>query len=226
MNYSEIAAINVNEHIEKKNNLSYLSWAWAVDTLLRHDSDAFWEYGELHYMQDHTVMVYCTVHAFGRRRTAQLPVMDFKNKSVPNPDAVQVNVTMQRALVKAIALHGLGLYIYAGEDLPIEFKHEGSVDKPVDKSVDKPVVEEAVETAKETAKEIVVPTSANEAAAVDWVCSFVNEFIPSVETVDSLRDFWKVNKSVLTRVEKFSKPMYQALEINFKERAVQLKGKA
>jgi hypothetical protein len=71
-----------------------------------------------------------------------------------------------------------------------------------------------------------VPTSANEAAAVDWVCSFVNEFIPSVETVDSLRDFWKVNKSVLTRVEKFSKPMYQALEINFKERAVQLKGKA
>ena len=222
MNYSEIAAINVNEHIEKKNNLSYLSWAWAVDTLLRHDSDAFWEYGELHYMQDHTVMVYCTVHAFGRRRTAQLPVMDFKNKSVPNPDAVQVNVTMQRALVKAIALHGLGLYIYAGEDLPIEFKHEDSVDKPVDKSVDEPVVEEAVETAKE----IVVPTSANEAAAVDWVCSFVNEFIPSVETVDSLRDFWKVNKSVLTRVEKFSKPMYQALEINFKERAVQLKGKA
>jgi hypothetical protein len=222
MNYSEIAAINVNEHIEKKNNLSYLSWAWAVDTLLRHDCDAFWEYGELHYMHDHTVMVYCTVHAFGRHRTAQLPVMDYKNKSVPNPDAVQVNVTMQRALVKAIALHGLGLYIYAGEDLPIEFKHEDSVDKPVDKSVDEPVVEEAVETAKE----IVVPTSANEAAAVDWVCSFVNEFIPSVETVDSLRDFWKVNKSVLTRVEKFSKPMYQALEINFKERAVQLKGKA
>jgi hypothetical protein len=231
MNYSEIAAINVNEHIEKKNNLSYLSWAWAVDTLLRHDSDAFWEYGELHYMQDHTVMVYCTVHAFGRHRTAQLPVMDYKNKSVPNPDAVQVNVTMQRALVKAIALHGLGLYIYAGEDLPIEFKHEESVDKPVDKSVDKPVdksVDEPVAFRHyvETVKEIVVPTSANEAAAVDWVCSFVNEFIPSVETVDSLRDFWKVNKSVLTRVEKFSKPMYQALEINFKERAVQLKGKA
>jgi hypothetical protein len=71
-----------------------------------------------------------------------------------------------------------------------------------------------------------VPPSANEAAAVDWVCSFVNEFIPTLETVDSLRDFWKINKSVLTRVEKFSKPMYQSLETNFKERAVELKGKA
>jgi len=230
MKYSEIAAINVNDHIEKKSNLSYLSWAWAVDTLLRHDSDAFWEYGELHYMQDHTVMVYCTVHAFGRHRTAQLPVMDYKMKGVPNPDAVQVNVTMQRALVKAIALHGLGLYIYAGEDLPVEFKQDGSVDKPVDKPVDKILETPKVEVSKVEvsveSKEIVVPPSANEAAAVDWVCAFVNDFIPDVDTVDNLRDFWKVNKSVLTRVEKFSKPMYQALETNFKVRAVELKGKA
>jgi hypothetical protein len=83
-----------------------------------------------------------------------------------------------------------------------------------------------VEEPVEIAQEIVVPPSANEAAAVDWVCSFVNEFIPTLETVDSLRDFWKINKSVLTRVEKFSKPMYQSLETNFKERAVELKGKA
>jgi len=149
-------------------------------------------------------------------------------KSVPNPDAVQVNVTMQRALVKAIALHGLGLYIYAGEDLPVEFKQDGSVDKPVDKPVDKVLKVEVpkVEVPEVESKEIVVPPSANEAAAVDWVCAFVNDFIPDVNTVENLRDFWKVNKSVLTRVEKFSKPMYQALETNFKERAVELKGKA
>jgi hypothetical protein len=72
-------------------------------------------------------------------------------------------------------------------------------------------------------KEIVVPPSANEAAAIDWVCSFVDEFIPGVDTVEDLREFWKINKSVLTRVEKFSKPMYEALEISFKERAVQLR---
>jgi len=66
--------------------------------------------------------VFCTVHAFGVSRTAQLPVMDHRNKPIPNPDAFQVNTAMQRCLAKAIALHGLGLYIYAGEDLPEEDK--------------------------------------------------------------------------------------------------------
>jgi hypothetical protein len=219
MKYSEIAAINVNEHIEKKSNLSYLSWAWAVDTLMRHDEDASWEYGELHYLQDHTVMVYCTVKAFGHTRTAQLPVMDYKNKSIPNPDAVQVNVTMQRALVKAIALHGLGLYIYAGEDLPMEVKQDA--EEPVDV-----VTVNTVATGETVQKEIIVPPSANEAIAVDWICSFVDEFIPSISSVEVLRDFWKINKSVLTRVERFSSPMYVSLETNFKKRAVELKGKA
>jgi hypothetical protein len=54
--------------------------------------------------------------------TAQLPVMDYRNKAIPNPDAFAVNTAMQRCLAKAIALHGLGLYIYAGEDLPDEDK--------------------------------------------------------------------------------------------------------
>ena len=63
-------------------------------------------------------MVFCSVTAFGKTMTAQLPVMDYRNKAIPNPDAFAVNTAMQRALAKAIALHGLGLYIYAGEDLP------------------------------------------------------------------------------------------------------------
>jgi hypothetical protein len=64
------------------------------------------------------MMVFCTVHAFGKSRTAQLPVMDFKNRAISNPDAFSVNTAMQRCLAKAISLHGLGMYIYAGEDLP------------------------------------------------------------------------------------------------------------
>lgn len=63
-------------------------------------------------------MVFCTVTANGISRTAQLPVMDHKNKAIANPDAFQVNTAMQRCLAKAISLHGIGLYIYAGEDLP------------------------------------------------------------------------------------------------------------
>ena len=115
--YERLAAINVNAHTEKKSNLTYLSWAWAVDQLLRADPDAVWAYGEPVKFGE-TMMVFCEVTSFGKRMTSQLPVMDHRNKAIANPDAFQVNTAMQRCLAKAIALHGLGLYIYAGEDLP------------------------------------------------------------------------------------------------------------
>lgn len=120
-NYQKLRAINVNEHTEKKNGLTYLSWAWAVDQLLMQDPEATWSYGEPVKFGE-TLMVFCTVTAFGKPMTAQLPVMDYRNKAIPNPDAFAVNTAMQRCLAKAIALHGLGLYIYAGEDLPDEDK--------------------------------------------------------------------------------------------------------
>lgn len=123
--YNKLRAINVSDKIEKKGNLSYLSWAWAVDTLLQNDPNATWVYGEPVNFGD-TLMVFCSVEAFGKVMTAQLPVMDHRNKAIANPDAFQVNVAMQRCLAKAIALHGIGLYIYNGEDLP-EFS-----DKPAD----------------------------------------------------------------------------------------------
>lgn len=125
-NYEKLASINVNDKIEKKNGLSYLSWAWAVDQLMRADPMASWVYGEP-IRWGETVMVFCTVTAFGKPMTAQLPVMDYKNKAIPNPDAFQVNTAMQRCLAKAIALHGLGLYIYAGEDVPEEDNKISSV---------------------------------------------------------------------------------------------------
>lgn len=114
--YLELRNVDVSDKIEKKNNLSYLSWAWAVDTLLQHDPLATWTYGQPVAFGD-TVMVFCTVTAFGKSMTAQLPVMDYRNKAVPNPDAFAVNTAMQRCLAKAIALHGLGLSLYVGEDL-------------------------------------------------------------------------------------------------------------
>lgn len=117
--FVRLAAVNVNEHIEQKGGLSYLSWAWAVDQLLRQDPTANWGYHQPTVFADGTVMVECTVTAFGIPRRMQLPVMDYKNRAIANPDAFAMNTAMQRCLVKAIALHGLGLYIYAGEDLPL-----------------------------------------------------------------------------------------------------------
>ena len=131
--FMRLSQINVNEHIEKKNGLSYLSWAWAVAELLKADPSASWEYREPIRWND-TVMVFCTVTAFGKQMTAQLPVMDHRNKAISNPDAFAVNTAMQRCLAKAIALHGLGLYIYAGEDIP-EGEAEAMARKAAEKGV-------------------------------------------------------------------------------------------
>ena len=117
MQFKELRQINVGQHIEKKNGLSYLSWSWALDQLLQLDDAATWEYLDPKRFGD-TLMVFCRVTAFGKSRTAQLPVMNFRNQAISNPNAYDVNTAMQRCLAKAISLHGIGLYIYAGEDLP------------------------------------------------------------------------------------------------------------
>ena len=150
MKFAELASINVNDHIEKKNGLSYLSWAWAVDQLLRHDPMATWEYREP-AMFGNTVMVFCTVTAFGKSMTAQLPVMNHRNQAIENPDAFQVNVAMQRCLAKAIALHGIGLYIYAGEDLPHDAEAEARAEA---EAAQKALVAQATDKAKRLAAQI------------------------------------------------------------------------
>lgn len=127
-NYTVLAQIDVSDHIEKKNGLSYLSWPWAVDQLMRKDPLANWEFHEPK-MYGETMMVSCTVTAFGKPIAMHLPVMDHRNQAIKNPDAFQVNKNMMRCLVKAIACHGLGLYIYAGEDLPME-ETEGQHNAP------------------------------------------------------------------------------------------------
>jgi hypothetical protein len=117
--FLELRKINVNEHTEKKGKFTYLSWSWAVDQLLQQDPNATWTYGDPVYFAE-TLMVFCSVTAFGKTMTAQMPVINNQNKAIANPDAMAVNTAMQRCLVKAIALHGLALYIYSGEDLPDE----------------------------------------------------------------------------------------------------------
>ena len=115
--FQTMREINLKDLVSKKMNLTYLSWPDAVDQLLLIDPTASWTYGEPARWGD-TWMVFCTVKAFGIDRTAQLPVMNHSNKAIVNPDSFAVNTAMQRCLVKAIALHGLGLYIYRNEDLP------------------------------------------------------------------------------------------------------------
>jgi hypothetical protein len=115
---------NVNEHVEKKNGLSYLSWAWAWAEALKADPKASYRIEMFNckcYMEiNGTAMVFVTVTMFDKPMTCQLPVMDYRNKAILNPDAFAVNTAIMRCMTKALALHGLGLYLYSGEDVPEE----------------------------------------------------------------------------------------------------------
>ncbi len=126
---SELLKINVNDHLEKKGNLSYLSWAWAWAEVLKIDPAASWVAHEwagrpAMFLPDGSAMVKVSVTVKGDTKLCVLPVMDNRNRAIQNPDAFAVNTAIMRCLAKAIAMHGLGLYIYAGEDLPESEKKE------------------------------------------------------------------------------------------------------
>ena len=120
---SELLKINVNDHVEKKNGLSYLSWAWAWAEVLKIDPTARYTVHEydglpLVYLKDGSAMVKVSVEIKGDIKTCLLPVMNHRNQAIKNPDAFASNTAIARCVVKCIALFGLGLYIYGGEDLP------------------------------------------------------------------------------------------------------------
>jgi Protein of unknown function (DUF1071) len=129
-NYFErLNRINVSEHIEKKGSFSYLSWPFAVAQLRLADPAATWEvrrFDGLPYLKSETgYFVEVAVTIQGVTLSQIHPVLDGKNQPIPVPTAFEINTSIQRCLVKAIALHGLGLYVYAGEDVP-----EGESAKP------------------------------------------------------------------------------------------------
>lgn len=117
--FNELRLINVNEHTEKKGQLTYLSWTYAVDTLLQNDPSATWNFLPPMIYND-TIMVRVEVTAFGKTMQMQLPVMDNRNQAIKSPDARKVSDAQMRCLAKCIATFGIGLYIFAGEDLPME----------------------------------------------------------------------------------------------------------
>jgi hypothetical protein len=127
--YKVLREIDVNKYTEKKGQLTYLSWTWAVDQLLLQDPMAVWEFPEPRVYND-TMMVFCNVTALGKTMRMQLPVMDNRNAAIVNPDARKISDATMRCLAKCIACFGIGLYIFAGEDLPqVEFDATPLVDK-------------------------------------------------------------------------------------------------
>lgn len=127
--FKELNAINVNKMTEKKGNLTYLSWAYAWQETMKvcpdmtrkvYENDHGWNF----HTDGRTAWVKVGITIEGQEHIDYLPIMDAKNKAIPleQVTSFDVNKAIQRSTTKAIGLHGLGLYIYAGEDMPDEEK--------------------------------------------------------------------------------------------------------
>lgn len=120
--WNTLQDVNVNAQTEKKNGLTYLSWSWAWSVLMEYFPESNYEIHAEKVFADGTMEVGVTVTVKeGNEQISRymwLPVIDYKNSAVKNPDSFLINKNKMRCLVKCIAMFGLGLYIFSGEDLP------------------------------------------------------------------------------------------------------------
>jgi hypothetical protein len=231
MNQIDLLKVNVNDHTEKKNGLTYLSWAWAWAEVLKADPIANFEVknfnGEPFMTVGDSAMVWVTVTIFGKPVTCWLPVMNsanspisiagrtFKDKfgrdKTEKLDAFNVNTAIMRCLTKAIAMHGLGLYIYAGEDLP-EVEEE---------KVETEVKQEPKPEPKEKRKEVRLnvrpqPTEwDNSDASRELFAKSMIEYTHICKDIESLNSYWINNQLQLESLKKTHLSLYQQVLQHF-----------
>ena len=119
--WKTLSSIDCSEHIEKKGQFSYLAWTWAIAMVKEHYPTAKFEMEDDVTFPDGSMEVRATITIGEQSHTQWLPVLDFKNNAIKNPNAFDVNSARMRCIVKGIAVgFGLGHYIYAGESAPQE----------------------------------------------------------------------------------------------------------
>jgi hypothetical protein len=217
MTPSDLLKINVNEHTEKKNNLTYLSWAWAWSEVLKVDPSANYEVAQFTHPDNPNLhvpyqdiggscIVWVSVTIFGKTVKVQLPVLDYRNKCIAAPNAFDINTSIMRCLTKGIAMHGLGLYIYAGEDLPMDAESEAKPEpvkvKPVSADTGKPAAEVSVDTGN---------ADANAQLFADGMIQYSSW----VKDVKDLNSYWKANQGQLDKLKVSHPDLYEKVRTTF-----------
>jgi len=213
--WQTLSAVNVEAFVEEKMNLRYLSWANGWKVLMDHYPQAIMDFGANEIHEDGTMTVHCTIVIDTYARHMWLPVMDNRNKAVVRPDARQISDNKMRCMVKCLALFGLGLYIYAGEDLP-------SAEKDAPKSTPKPTPAPAPVAIIEEA-----PAATNESTRVasEEFVAAMKQFIDMMTTDEGLRGYWNDNKDQITTIQTQHADLYKKMVEMFTNRkAAILKG--
>nr|DAS17861.1 MAG TPA: Protein of unknown function (DUF1071) [Caudoviricetes sp.] len=191
--FETLNSIDVGDKIEKKNGLSYLSWAWAwaeVKKLYPNANYKIYErdtqFGLVNYFTDgKTCWVKTGVTIGNLEHIEELPVMDYRNKSIllNNVTSFDVNKAIQRSLTKALARHGLGLYIYAGEDLPEELKEENKKQQGFEQANLMANIDNCLKKLKELGVDI------NSKGSID----FINKYNNNLHDINIMTDSEKYN---------------------------------
>lgn len=222
--WETLSKVDVSGHTEKKNGLTYLSWAWAWAEVknnfpqakyVKHiwSTETYLDNPErpdrgLPYTKDENGYAYVavTVRIGDEEQTEIMPVLNYNNRSVKNPDNFEVNTSLQRCLTKCCAMHGLGWQLYAGEDLIEYVVAKEWQDK----------VNRATTASKSSTKAV---------EGLKGVAEVFNAFIPECADLDVLRKFWGQNKEALEILEKGDIDLYQKVLGNFTAHGETLKSK-
>lgn len=224
-NINKMLGLNVNQHTEKKNGLTYLSWAWAWDQALRADPKAEFRVRTfsgpnnetMPYMDvNGTAIVWVDVILFGKMQECFLPVMDHRNRPIQTPDAFQINTALMRCLTKCLSLFGLGLYIYAGEDLP----SDGSAE--IEEATQKPAkVEDKAEPADAFDDAPRVPNTTLEDLTL--FADGMLEYVALNKTEKGLISFWKKNQTTIDKLKEKKPDLYAIVLTKFQEAKAAIK---
>jgi hypothetical protein len=211
MTPSELLKINVNEHTLKKNGLTYLSWAWAWAKVLEVDPAANFEVEQFTHPENANLrvpyqdiggscIVWVSVTMLGKTVKCQMPVLDYRNKCIPAPNAFDINTSIMRCLTKAIAMQGLGLYIYAGEDLPMDAEPVKVM--PVDQNTGEIKAEAQVD-------------SGNAEANAKLFADSMIKYSSLVKDLKDLNSYWKANQGQLDKLKADYPDMYEEVRAKF-----------
>ena len=248
--WKQLKAVDIKDMIEKKGKFSYISWAMAWSALCDIYPDATME----KHCNEHGFPVFkdengwcftkVTVTVNGKSITEMLPVLNNFNKPIKNPDSMDINSSLQRCLAKAIALHGLGVHVYSGEelvDIPDNLGEEDAKPKAIQKSEVKKVeeevkkVEEKASTADtlkievpEKGKSTKVDTNVDMKKVGEYGEKIIEVYeklaLPKIETVDALNSYYMREQATLNNLKQNALDVYDKIIDLFKQRKEQLNG--
>ena len=248
--WKQLKAVDIKDMIEKKGKFSYISWAMAWSALCDIYPDATME----KHCNEHGFPVFkdengwcftkVTVTVNGKSITEMLPVLNNFNKPIKNPDSMDINSSLQRCLAKAIALHGLGVHVYSGEelvDIPDNLGEEDAKPKAIHKSEVKKVEEEVkkveekastVDTLKievpEKGKSTKVDTNVDMKKVGEYGEKIIEVYeklaLPKIETVEALNSYYMREQATLNNLKQNALDVYDKIIDLFKQRKEQLNG--